>query len=59
VRVDSPSVRDVARQAKVSIGTVSNVLNNPSRVSMETRKRVRDAIDILGFVPQSLSGKIK
>ena len=57
MRVENPSVRDVARQAKVSIGTVSNVLNNPSRVSLETRKKVRDAIDILGFVPQSMSGK--
>lgn len=39
------------------MGTVSNVLNNPTRVSTDMRQRVREAIDILGFVPQSVSGK--
>jgi len=51
--VENPSLRDVAKQANVSIGTVSNVLNRPSQVSGETRKRVRDAIDMLGFIPSS------
>ena len=46
-----PNIRDVAKQANVSIGTVSNVLNRPTQVSEETRQRVRDAIDMLGFAP--------
>ena len=46
-----PSLRDVAKQANVSLGTVSNVLNRPTQVSEETRQKVRDAIDMLGFVP--------
>ena len=46
-----PSLRDVAKQANVSLGTVSNVLNRPTHVSEETRQKVRDAIDMLGFVP--------
>ena len=46
-----PNIRDVAKQANVSVGTVSNVLNRPTQVSEETRQRVRDAIDMLGFVP--------
>lgn len=46
-----PNIRDVAKKAKVSVGTVSNVLNRPTQVSEETRQRVRDAIDMLGFVP--------
>lgn len=45
------SMRDVASLAKVSIGTVSNVLNNPDRVSPTTRQRVEDAISELGWVP--------
>lgn len=45
------SMRDVASLAKVSIGTVSNVLNNPDRVSPTTRQRVEAAIDELGWVP--------
>jgi len=46
-----PNIRDVAKRANVSIGTVSNVLNRPTQVSEVTRQRVRDAIDMLGFIP--------
>jgi LacI family transcriptional regulator len=48
--VSSASIRDVAALANVSMSTVSNVLNNPSRVSSPTVDRVRRAIDQLGFV---------
>lgn len=48
-----PSLRDVAKQANVSVGTVSNVLNRPSQVSEEMRLKVRKAIDMLGFIPNS------
>jgi LacI family transcriptional regulator len=50
---NKPSLRDVAKQAQVSVGTVSNVLNRPSQVSEETRLKVRQAIDILGFMPNA------
>ena len=50
---NKPSLRDVAKQANVSLGTVSNVLNRPSQVSEEMRLRVRQAIDMLGFIPNS------
>ena len=46
-----PSLRDVAKLADVSVGTVSNVLHRPLNVSEETRLKVRNAIDILGFMP--------
>jgi LacI family transcriptional regulator len=52
---NKPSLRDVAKQANVSLGTVSNVLNRPTTVSEETRKKVREAIDMLGFIPNSNS----
>jgi len=44
------SIKKVAAAAGVSVGTVSNVLNRPDRVSISTRERVRAAIDDLGFV---------
>lgn len=44
------SVKDVAARAGVSLGTVSNVLNRPERVSATTRERVESAIRELGFV---------
>jgi LacI family transcriptional regulator len=47
----------VAKQAQVSIGTVSNVLNRPTNVSESTRLKVRNAIDILGFIPNGNNGQ--
>lgn len=47
------TVYDVAKKAKVSIATVSRVLNSPSKVNEATRKRVLSAIDALGFVPKA------
>lgn len=44
------SVKEVAARAGVSVGTVSNVLNRPERVTPATRQRVLDAIAELGFV---------
>ena len=43
-------MKDVARQAGVSVGTVSNVLNRPELVAPLTRDRVREAINQLGYV---------
>src|SRR5260221_9353272 len=43
-------IREVARRAGVSLGTVSNVLNRPEIVALETRQRVQQAIDEIGFV---------
>lgn len=45
------SISDVARHAGVSLGTVSNVLNRPDRVSSATRDRVLQSIEELRFVP--------
>ena len=44
------SIKEVARHAGVSLGTVSNVLNRPEVVSEATRQRVLDAIEELGYV---------
>ena len=45
------TISDVAERAGVSVGTVSNVVNRPDRVTESTRIRVRDAISTLGWVP--------
>src|SRR3954468_12856709 len=44
-----PTIRDVARQAGVGVGTVSRVLNGRSSVSEETHRRVHGAMEDLGY----------
>ena len=43
------TITDVARETGVSIKTVSNVLNNTGSMRPETRQRVQDAIERLGY----------
>ena len=45
------TIRDVAAEAKVSVATVSYVLNGKKKVSEQTKQRVLDVIDRLGFIP--------
>ncbi|HXR12495.1 MAG TPA: LacI family DNA-binding transcriptional regulator, partial [Gaiellaceae bacterium] len=44
-----PTIRDVARQAGVSIATVSRVLNGKGDVSEAARERVQGAATALGY----------
>ena len=46
-----PTVKDVAALARVSPKTVSNVLGGTITVAPETRSRVEDAIEQLGYIP--------
>jgi LacI family transcriptional regulator len=49
----TPTIYDVAKAARVSIATVSRVLNTPDKVNPETRVLVLNAINALGFVPRA------
>ncbi len=53
------SVRDVAERAGVSVGTVSNVLNRPDRVSAATVAAVHRAIEELGFVRNEAARQLR
>jgi LacI family transcriptional regulator len=55
----SVSLRDVAKAAKVSVGTVSNVLNRPTVVAPETLARVQATIKELGFVPNGFARHLR
>lgn len=54
-----PTLHDVAARAGVSHQTVSNVLNAPGRVRPETRDRVQQAIDALGYRPHRSARNLK
>ncbi|MGE0969793.1 HTH-type transcriptional regulator GalS [Klebsiella sp. WOUb02] len=47
------TIRDVARQAGVSVATVSRVLNNSALVSPDTRESVMKAVTQLGYRPNA------
>lgn len=49
------TIYDVAGAARVSLATVSRVLNNPEKVNEETRKRVLDVIKQLGYRPNAIA----
>ncbi len=53
------SVQDIARAAGVSVGTVSNVLNNPHLVAAGTRARVEAALRSTGFVRNAAARQLK
>ncbi len=53
------SIREVARRAGVSLGTVSNVLNRPEIVAEETRRKVQLAIEEIGFVPNGSARQLR
>ena len=44
------TIRDVAKAAKVSTATVSNVLNNTGKVGTETRRLVLSTVRKLGYI---------
>ncbi len=48
-----PTISDVARQAGVSIATVSRVLNSSALVTSDTAERVQAVIRQLSFVPHA------
>lgn len=51
---NSPAtIRDVARVAKLSVASVSRVLNGHSNVHPDTRQRVLDAVNLLGYAPNA------
>lgn len=53
------TLRDVARLAGVSIGTVSAVINNKGTAGAEAKKRVEDAMARLDYRPDTLARALK
>lgn len=49
------TIRDIAKQAGVSVATVSYVINNrmDQRISEETRKKVLQIVNLLNYTPNS------
>lgn len=53
------TIKDVAKKAGVTIGTVSRVLNNKKWVSEECRKKVQQAIREMHYKPQAHARRLR
>jgi DNA-binding LacI/PurR family transcriptional regulator len=49
------NMKDIAKLARVSLGTVSHVLNNSANVRPPLRKRVMEAVETVGYQPSQLA----
>ena len=49
------NMHDIARRAKVSLGTVSHVINGSAVVREPLRQRVLEAVEALGYQPSQLA----
>ena len=53
------TIKDVAKEAGVSITTVSHVINETRYVDPGTKQRVVDAMDKLGYLPNSIARSLR
>jgi LacI family repressor for deo operon, udp, cdd, tsx, nupC, and nupG len=53
------SLKDVAKLAGVSVGTVSRYLNEPHRIRARTRQKIEPAIEQLSYSPNSLARSLR
>lgn len=52
------TIYDVAKEANVSIATVSNVINKKGRIGEKTRKRVYEAMEALNYEPNVIASAL-
>jgi DNA-binding LacI/PurR family transcriptional regulator len=50
-----PTIKDVAKHAGVGIATVSRVINNSGYVKEETRRKVEQVIEDIGYHPNEIA----
>jgi LacI family transcriptional regulator, galactose operon repressor len=53
------TIKDIATEANVSLGTISNVINGQVAVRPATRRRVMEAIRALGYKPSLLARSLR
>ena len=54
-----PTILHVAKLSKTSVGTVSRVLNKNASVRPDVQKRVREAVEKLGYKPNAIAQSMR
>lgn len=54
-----PTIKEISKYARVSVSTVSRVINNMPDVNEETRQKVLAVIDEFGYVPNANAKNLK
>lgn len=57
-RKSKVTVKDVALRAKVSESTVSRILRNKGPIADETRDKVMEVVQTMGYVPNRIAGSL-
>lgn len=52
------TINEVAKEAGVSLSTVSRVLHNNSKITEETKNKVNEAIEKLGYHPNAIASSL-
>lgn len=58
-KIKAPTLKDVAREAGVSIATVSHAVNNTGSMSAEVKKKVQKIITKLGYQPNKAARSMR
>ena len=54
-----PTIKDVAKEAGLAVGTVSRIMNNRGYISESARKKVEDAIQKLNYKPNEVARSLQ
>lgn len=53
------NIKEIAKEANMSIATVSRVINHPDRVSLATLEKVNRLINKYGYTPNVIARNLK
>ena len=53
------TIKDIAREAGVSVSTVSRAINNSGRIDAQTKERIEQIIKTLGYSPNTAAQSLK
>ena len=53
------TLKDIARIAGISVNSVSRALRDCSDISYDTKKKVKDIADSLGYIPDNTASNLR